>query len=175
MGKKLFHLFILAFLFGFIVFTDNTLLAGDDDEDNGQIDIDDVSLSGDEAEMLADKGQIRDLKGRINGLKTLRITIENNQKTMGDDIIDNTSLLSDIDRLISDLENAEEGELTQGEYFALVRDHVDFLKKVENCDTEMKLAEERGELKIVNDEEGIDNQTMSVPLNFDNNDNNDEE
>ena len=171
MRKKISYLFIFAFLFGFIIFTNNAVFAGDDeDEDNRKINIDDVSLSGEEAELPADKGQISNLKGRIKGLKSLRKTIKNNQKTMGDDIIDNTSLLSDIDRLISDLENAEEGELTQAEYFALVRDHVDFMEKVENCDTEMELAKERGELTIVEDEEEEDNQTMSVPVNFKNND-----
>lgn len=173
MQKKIIYLFIFAFLFGFIIFTNNSVFAGDDDDD-GKIDIDDVSLSGDEAEMPADKGQMRDLKGRISGLKSLRKTIENNQKTMGDDIIDNTSLLSDIDRLISDLENAEEGELTQGEYFALVRDHVDFIEKVKNCDTEMDLAQERGELTIIEGNDEVEEgkhkhkQKISVPIDFEN-------
>lgn len=153
MQKKANILLISAFLLSFITI-DNVVLAGGKprakapkEQVGEKVDIDDVNLSAEEEEMLADKGQIKDLKSRIGLFNKYRKEIEENAKNCGDDLVDSTSMLSDIDRHISDLEAAELGELTQGEYFDLVRDSADLAKSIEKYYAEIEAIVERGQAK----------------------------
>lgn len=146
MSKKLNILLVTAFLTAFINSTDNMVFAQDDE--GNYVSVDEVDLSNEQYESPADKGQVKDLKGRLKGLKQLRKTVAGNLETAGDDIVDNTSLLSDIDNLMSDIENAEFGELTQGEYLELVKDHSKLIDTVKKYQTEMELASERGDLEL---------------------------
>lgn len=165
MQKKANILLISAFLLSFITI-DNVVLAGGrpkakapKEQVGEKVDIDDVNLSAEEEEMLADKGQIKDLKSRIGLFNKYRKGIEENAKNCGDDLVDSTSMLSDIDRHISDLEAAELGELTQGEYFDLVRDSADLAKSIEKYYAEIEAIVERGQAKYkeVENKEGSKN------------------
>lgn len=175
--KKLSILLFIAIFTGFITFTNSQVFAKGD-SDGEYTDIDDVDLSNEEYDELADKGQIKDLKGRLTELKKLRKIVAGNLETAGDDVVDNTSLLSDIDRLISDIEDAKLGELTQGEYLELVKDHVSLIDTVKKYDTEMELASERGDLTLTdNAEEKDELEPIDVgkSINDDDNDSDNEE
>lgn len=165
MQKKVNILLVFAVLLSFITISSNAVFAGkkrgkaQNEEVGERVDIDDVDLSNEEAEMLADKGQIKDLKARIGLFNKYRKGIEENAKNCGDELVDSTSMLSDIDRHISDLEAAELGELTQGEYFDLVRDSADLAKSIENYYAEIDAAVERGQARIkeIKDPDGPEN------------------